>query len=161
MTMKRIHTIQKIPLILALALLAACGKKDDASPKAQASLLTTSPWTSVKNEDRTTEGAWLSPAPYGNFQYYPGMTVTYFDNGAYSVSPGGQAGTWQLSNGGKTLTLFTSTGASRTLTISSLTSGTLVFSAPLDPKSNYTTHNSGTPGETFTYYDTQRTTLTR
>jgi hypothetical protein len=107
---------------------------------------------------KTRDGRWVAPPSYAGFPYYPGQTVTYFDGGAYSVSPSGAAGTWLLSADGRTLTLFRSSGSSRTLAVSSLTSSTLQF-YDTDNSKDYTVENQGTPDVTYTYYDAERTTL--
>jgi hypothetical protein len=142
-----------------LAIVASCGKKSDngttPSASAAAKLLAASPWTASKNEWRVKGGNWVAPPSFALFPYYPGITATFFSNGAYSTN-GGVAGTWQLSDGDRTLTLFLSNGGSKTLTIGALTSGTLQFTETLNPDDNYTV---GANGGSYTYYDMSRTTL--
>jgi hypothetical protein len=157
---KRTPTIPKTLTIIALFLLASCGKKGDdggttPSGSAAAKLLAASPWTASKNEWRTTAGSWVAPPSFAHFPYYPGATATFFGSGAYSTG-GGAAGTWQLSAGDNTLTLFLANGNSKTLTIAALTSGTLQFTETLNPDDNYTV---GANGSSYTYYDMSRTTL--
>ncbi|WP_290305770.1 hypothetical protein [Mucilaginibacter flavus] len=148
-------------LIAAVVLLAACGKKSDSGSgptlSAAAKLLTASPWNGSKNEWRTTAGAWVAPPSFATFPYYPGATVTFLSSGAYSTN-GGAAGTWQLSSGDATLTIFLGTGSSRTLTIGTLTSATLQFTQALNPDDSYTVNANGSG---YTHYDMSRTTLTR
>jgi hypothetical protein len=139
--------------------LTACKKTDQA--KTTTNFLTTTPWKAGVTDWKTTDGAWVAPASFANIDFYPGIILTFFANGGYTLEYNGSGGSgvWTLSADNKSLTLVNSGGSSSTFTVATLTSGTLQLTTELDPKATYTIQYTAN-NMVFTYYNTQRATFT-
>jgi hypothetical protein len=145
-------------LAAATILVSAC--KKSAGEKAQASLLTASPWTVRTYEWRTTAGAWGASASWANPYFYPDHVLAFADNGTFTDSKGGSgvaaSGTWLLSGDRKKLTIVWHSGSTRVIDVSSLTGRAMEFSGTLD---EYTVGSGADGTYTYTYYDAWRITL--
>jgi len=145
---------------LLLITATSCKKSSSANDATTTNLLTSASWKLTKVEWQTTAtGAWVDETKGSNF-YMPisAVGLTFSDGGGYVANAGlngSLTGTWKLSSDKSTLTFFTNSATSPSVTVTSLTATTLQMTTALT-----NVYTVVTNPYTITYYSTERDTYT-